>query len=565
MNEKRPIDRRTMLKTLAGAGASCLTLAAGAQEGGGVPASEIDSLDRAVGRAYTEPERALMARGMAENRAALQALRAFQLTETSEPSLLFQPILPGTALPTGKPCMKLSKPGRRTHTAADGELAYASVMQLSEMIRTRKISSVELTAFYLDRLRKHGDELHCVINLTEALAMRQAERADRETMGGKWRGPLHGIPWGAKDLLAVKKYPTTWGAAPYAEQVTTYTATVAERLDAAGAVLCAKLSLGELAMGDVWFGGLTRNPWQPDKGSSGSSAGPASALAAGLVAFAIGSETLGSIVSPSVRCGVTGLRPTYGRVPRTGAMALSWSMDKLGPMARCVEDCAAVLGAIYGPDGSDQTAIAAPFRWDASVPLKELRVGIDEASFAEVAKDAADGPVYAAVIETLRRLGVRLVPVKLPAMGPAYDALAGLIIGCEGAAAFERLNSDGKLSKLAQQGENSWPNIFRVGSLAPAADYITAMRIRRNLQVEFEKAVADVDCYVTPPYGSLVATNLTGHPTVITRCGMVNGLPRMVEFTGRLCREDAALRVALAYEQATEWHKQWPKRFGGTA
>ncbi|MCX6361260.1 MAG: amidase [Armatimonadetes bacterium] len=563
MNEKRPIDRRTMLKGLAGAGAGCLSLAAGAQGDGAVPVAEIESLDRAVGRAYTEPERALMARGLAENRDALQALRAFPLTEASEPSLLFQPILPDVKLPTGKPFLKLSKPARATRTAADGDLAFASVLQLSELIRTRKISSVELTRFFLDRLRKHGGELHCVVTLTEALAMRQAERADRETMGGKWRGPLHGIPWGAKDLLAVRKYPTTWGASPYADQILPYNATVAQRLDEAGAVLCAKLSLGELAMGDVWFGGLTRNPWQPDKGSSGSSAGPASALAAGLVAFAIGSETLGSIVSPSVRCGVTGLRPTFGRVPKTGAMALSWSMDKLGPMARCVEDCTAVLGAIYGPDGSDQTAIRAPFRWDAASPLKGLRVGIDEAAFADAAK-GADAQVYGAVVDTLKRLGVKLVPVKLPVMGPAYEALAGLIIGCEGAAAFEKLNSDGKLAKLAQQTENSWPNLFRIGSLAPAADYITAMRVRRNLQVEFERAVAGVDCYVTPPFGSLVATNLTGHPTVITRCGLVNGIPRMVEFTGRLCREDAALRVALAYEQATEWHKQWPKRFGGT-
>jgi Asp-tRNA(Asn)/Glu-tRNA(Gln) amidotransferase A subunit family amidase len=563
VDEKRPIDRRTMLKGLACAGAGCLSLAAGSQVDGAVPVAEIESLGRSVGRAYTGPERALMARGLAENRDALQALRAFPLTEASEPALLFQPIIPGVRLPTGKPVLKLSKPTHATRTAADGDLAFASVLQLSEMIRTRKISSVELTQFYLDRLRKHGDELHCVVTLTEALAMRQAERADRETMSGKRRGPLHGIPWGAKDLLAVKKYPTAWGAAPYADQVFTYNATVAQRLDASGAVLCAKLSLGELAMGDVWFGGLTRNPWQPDKGSSGSSAGPASALAAGLVAFAIGSETLGSIISPSVRCGVTGLRPTFGRVPRTGAMALSWSMDKLGPMARCVEDCAAVLGAIYGPDGCDQTAIVAPFQWDAARPLKDLRVGIDEAAFAEAAR-GADAPIYAAVVDTLKRLGVKLVPVKLPVMGPAYDALAGLIIGCEGAAAFERLNSDGKLAKLAQQTENSWPNLFRIGSLAPAADYITAMRVRRNLQLEFERAVADVDCYVTPPYGSLVATNLTGHPTVITRCGLVSSLPRMVEFTGRLGREDAALRVALAYEQATEWHKQWPRRFGGT-
>jgi Asp-tRNA(Asn)/Glu-tRNA(Gln) amidotransferase A subunit family amidase len=413
---------------------------------------------------------------------------------------------------------------------------------------------------YLERLKRFGPRLNCVVTLTEDLALQQAERADLELTAGHYRGPLHGIPWGAKDLLATKGIRTTFGAKPYENHVLDYDATVVKRLEDAGAVLVAKLSMGELAMGDVWFGGLTRNPWKPTTGSSGSSAGPGSATAAGLVGFSIGTETLGSIVSPSVVNGVTGLRPTYGRVPRTGAMALVWTMDKIGPMCRGVEDCALVLNAIYGPDGKDVTVTEAPFTWNPSSRLSNLRVGIDIEAFSSVEKSATRKPIYDAALATLRSLGVTLKPVALPKQTDAYGALPSLIIDAESSASFQKLTASGKLTQLAQQGQGNWPNTFRTGSTIPAADYLTALRLRTRLQQEMAESLKDVDCFVTIPFGSpnIYYSNLTGQPTLVTRCGMVSGAPQMIEFTGNLYREDAILRLGFAYEQATEHRKLWP-------
>jgi Asp-tRNA(Asn)/Glu-tRNA(Gln) amidotransferase A subunit family amidase len=556
------IKRRDVLKGALGAGIAAIAGSAEAQEAppaDTVTAADLTVAERLTGHHYTDADRELMTKRFAETRTALAGLRTTDLG-TTEPATHFEPRLPGMKVPREKTG---ATPSGVRAPKFDGDihnLAFATTMELAQLLRTRKVTSVALTQMYLERLKLYGPRLHCVVNLTEALAMRQAERADREIAAGHYRGPLHGVPWGAKDLLATKGIPTTFGAKPYEKQIFDYDATVVERLEAAGAVLVAKLSMGELAMGDVWFGGLTRNPWKPTQGASGSSAGPGSATAAGLVGFSIGTETLGSIVSPSVRNGVTGLRPTYGRVSRYGAMALCWTMDKLGPMCRGVEDCAVVLNAIYGPDGKDGTTADVPFGWHPRSDLKKLRVGIDKAAFDAIKKNVAHDKVYAEVLETLSKLGVTPVPITLPKENAAYSALAEVTIGAESAAAFQKLTDSGQTAELAQQEAGSWPNTFRIGSLIPAADYIAAMRARRQLQEEMAAVFQNIDCYVTVPFAgpSLVYTNLTGHPALVTRCGLIDGVPQSIEFVGGLYRESAILRLAFAYEQATTWHSQWP-------
>jgi len=394
----------------------------------------------------------------------------------------------------------------------------------------------------------------------EESALSHAKELDREIANGNYRGPLHGIPWGAKDLLATRGTPTTWGAKPYEHQIFDYDATVVERLTRAGAILVAKLSMGELAMGDVWFAGKTRNPWNPEHGSSGSSAGPGSATAAGLVGFAIGTETLGSIVSPCVVNGVTGLRPTYGRVSRYGAMALSWTMDKIGPMCRSVEDCALVLAAIQGADGKDRTVVDVPFRWSPRSSISGLRFGYDEEAIDSGGGNPSLIPIYKEALSQLKKTGVSLQPVKLPDRRDEYESIAEITINVEGAAAFSELNRSGGLALLAQQGNNSWPNIFRAGSITPAADYLNASRLRYRLQLDMDRALKGIDGYVTVPFAgpTLVYTNLTGHPTLITRCGLHNGLPIALEIVGALHNESAILRLGHAFEAATQWHTQWP-------
>ncbi|HEY0971605.1 MAG TPA: amidase [Gemmatimonadales bacterium] len=369
---------------------------------------------------------------------------------------------------------------------------------------------------------------------------------------------LHVIPWGAKDLLAVEGYPTTWGAAPYRTQVMDGNAEVVRRLDEAGAVLVAKLSLGALAMGDVWFGGRTRNPWNLEQGSSGSSAGSAAATAAGLVGFAIGSETLGSISSPSTRVGATGLRPTFGRVPRTGAMALSWSMDKLGPLTRSVEDAALVLAAIHGPDGRDRSVHAAPFSWDATVKPSELRVGYFRSVFERDTRDEEGKRHDAAVLDVLRSLGAGLIPVEVPDV--PYGAMRVILIS-EAAAAFDELTRSGRDAELTEQGPDAWPNSFRVARFIPAVDYVNANRVRTLAIERWHELMQTVDVIVTPTGGSsqLLATNLTGHPAVIVPNGFrANGTPTSITFLGGLYDEAKPLALAHAYQQATDWHRRVP-------
>ena len=435
------------------------------------------------------------------------------------------------------------------------DLAFFPVTELAELLRTRRITSVDLTNLYLRRLKAYGPGLHCVITLTEDLALEQARRADDEIAEGLYRGPLHGVPWGAKDLLAVAGYPTTWGSRVYEDQVIDVDASVVTRLEEAGAVLVAKLSMGALAMGDVWFGGRTRNPWNPERGSSGSSAGSAAATAAGLVGFAIGTETLGSIVSPSTRCGVTGLRPTFGRVSRSGAMALSWSMDKIGPICRTVEDCALVLEAIRGPDGEDPTVVDAPFNWDPEADLGAIRVGYLKSAFED---DARTRKFDLAVLEVLKGLGVPLIPFELPEM--KADDL-GFILDAEAAAAFDDVTRSGRDRLMVSQGPGAWPNIFRRSRFIPAVEYIQANRARTLLMEAMARKMEAVDVFVTPSFGGgvLLVTNLTGHPAVVVPDGFDDrGNPVSISFIGSLYGEADALRVAKAYQDATDFHLRHP-------
>jgi Asp-tRNA(Asn)/Glu-tRNA(Gln) amidotransferase A subunit family amidase len=394
------------------------------------------------------------------------------------------------------------------------------------------------------------------VTLTETLALAQARRADQEIASGHYRGPLHGIPYGAKDLLAVKGYPTTWGAAPYTNQVFNSDATVIKRLEQAGAVLVAKTTLGELAMGETWFGGMTRNPWNLEQGSSGSSAGSSAGTAAGLFAFAIGSETLGSIVSPADRCGVTGLRPSYGRVSRVGAMTLSWSMDKLGPICRTVEDCALVFNAIYGPDELDQTLYDVPFNYDPRAKLKKLRIGYLKTDFER--ERGERGEFDQATLTTLRALGVDLLPVELPAC-PLGDI--SFVLSTEGAAAFDDLTRSGADEVLKQQDRGSWPNTFRRRRFVPAVEYLQAQRIRYLLIQDTAKIFERVDLFVSPSLGSrsLTLANLTGNPCVVLPNGFTKaGTPVSICFIGKLFGEAPMLEAAKAYQDATDFHRRHP-------
>ncbi len=415
---------------------------------------------------------------------------------------------------------------------------------------------------YLARMKKYGPQLLSLITLTEDLALEQAAAADKEIRAGRYRGPLHGIPYGVKDLFDTKGILTTWGAEPFAKRVADENATVVDRLTKAGAVLIAKLSMGALAQGDLWFQGRTKNPWNLEQGSSGSSAGSASSTAAGLVGFSLGTETLGSIVSPSTQCGTAGLRPTYGRVSRHGAMALSWTMDKIGPICRGVEDLAIVLNAIYGPDGHDRTVGADPFHWEPRRPLTAMKIGVLQSAFDRVQGD--NKKIYDQALADLKRAGVDMKPVEYTEDGPTIRFL----LEAEAAAAFDDITRDGQVRTLRGQNQGDWPNTFRTARLVPAVEYIRAQRARTLLVGKFEKFMADWDVVVIPSQALLTTTNLTGNPQVVVKCGFgeatqQNGAkvpsPRTISFLGRIYEEGSPLRVALAYEQATEWHTRHPK------
>ncbi len=519
---------------------------------GEITRQDIASAAKVAGLEFTDAEMDTVIRGVEQFLESYENNRKLPIDNGLSPALYFNPLPAGYHLPEGPGSVRFTE-GIHVRLPEDrNDLAWYTVRELAELIRTRQITSTELTRFFIDRIKANNEVLQYVVTITEETALEQAARADAEIAAGKYRGLLHGIPYGAKDLLATKAYKTTWGAMPYKDQQIDYDATVIERLEAAGAVLIAKTTLGALAMGDVWFGGRTRNPWNIDQGASGSSAGSASAVAAGCLPFAIGTETLGSIVSPSTRCGVTGLRPTYGRISRHGAMALSWSMDKIGPMTRSVEDLAIVFNAIYGPDGKDLHVFDAPFHFDVQADTRKLRVGY--------LKNAFEGNYPFKTQDSLtlvkmEELGYELIPIELPESPDLR-----LILNAEAAAAFDELTRSNRDDELVRQAPGAWPNIFRTARFIPAVEYIQANRLRTKLIEEMNKVFQEVDVYLNPSWGSpsLGITNFTGHPCVVLPNGFRNGTPTSITFTGKLFEEGKLLELAKAYQDATDHHKQHP-------
>jgi Asp-tRNA(Asn)/Glu-tRNA(Gln) amidotransferase A subunit family amidase len=567
--ESKQIDRRTFVKLLPAAGAVGLAapdllVASGEPQQQTQPPQRVTkemlhASEQLIGIELNDAQEAMALPGVNRSLASYEALRKIDVPLDTEPATAFHPALPGKKF-NGKPAtkFKLTKQEIPKYNSLE-DLAFFTATQLAELVRTRQVSSTDLTKMYLARLKRYGLKLLCVVTLTEDLALKQAAEADSEIKRGKYRGPLHGIPCGIKDLFATKGIKTTWGAEPYRDQMIAYDATVVERLRDAGAVLVAKLSMGALAQGGRWFAGVTRNPWLVDEdrlGSSGSSAGPASATSAGLVGFSIGTETLGSIVSPASRCGCAGLRPTYGRVSRYGAMGLSWTMDKIGPICRGVEDLAAVLSAIYGPDQRDITVGDAPFNWTPDTPLSKMRIGYLKAEFEQ--GDEKTKGMHREALTTLTTAGANLEPIELPQF--STQSLR-IILNAEAATAFDDITRDGRVNQLSGQTANDWPNSFRTSRFIPAVEYIRAQRARTLLMREMDKLMSKWDVFVTPAPGSasLLVTNLTGHPQVCVPCGFIDNLPRSIMFTGGLYDEGAPLRLAFAYERATKWHTMHPK------
>jgi len=505
--------------------------------------------------------------------------RKLQLEENLAPATVWNPTLPGRMSGPAKDAFSLRSNHAPALPSSEDDIAFAPVSWLSQWIRSRQITSERLTNIYLTRLQAFDPKLHCVITLTRDHALQQARAADTEIAAGQYRGPLHGIPWGAKDLLDTAGIPTTYGAEPYRNRVPDKDATVTARLNDAGAVLVAKLSLGSLALNDIWFGGQTKNPWLLEEGSSGSSAGPGAAVAAGLVGFAIGSETQGSIVSPSMRCGVTGLRPTFGRVPRTGAMTLSWTCDKLGSMARSVEDTLLVLHAISGPDPADVASVPSKLAFDSAADITRLRVGYIPAWM----QTAPATDVDRAALDTVKKLGMKPVEVSLPDW--PYDSL-NIILFAEAAAAFEELTLSHQIDQLKMQVPDAWPNTFRQSRFLSAVDYVQADRLRRKVAMEMERVFSEVDLLLVPSLRDefLVITNFTGHPSLTLRAGFVevsearsdwapdpkNPLPKFspprrvpygVTLVGRLFEEGTLAEAGIALEQAFAVAAQRPAGF----
>lgn len=509
-----------------------------------------------IGLEFTNDEIGQMARGVNTNRESYSQIRDFGLPNSVSPSIVFNPLPPGFLVPPANPSNHFPLPETVELPESKHDIAFMSIPELAWLIKNRKISSLELTRIYLHRLRIFNDTLLCVVNLTEELALKKAAEMDAELAAGQYRGPLHGIPYGVKDLMAVKGYPTTWGAMPFKDQVIEENAAVVDRLDEAGAVLVAKLSSGALAMGDVWFGGTTRNPWNPENGSSGSSAGPASATSAGLVAFAIGTETLGSIISPSTRCGVTGLRPTYGIVSKYGTMALSWSMDKIGPICRNAVDCAIVLDYIRGSDERDASSIDAGFTYSEISDLSGLRIGYLEDYFS---RDYSYHDNDSIALDIFRSLGAELIPVSFPDSFPS-GALR-IILSAEAAAAFDELTLSNRDSLLVSQSGWSWPNSFRTSRLIPAVEYIQANRIRSLLIRDMNQVMNEYDLILAPAFGGtqLTLTNLTGHPSLLIPNGFdEKSNPTSISLLGPLFSEGMLCAIGELYQSKALHHNKRP-------
>lgn len=546
------MNRRRVLQSIAALGigtpvfhrALAASISKAQQDGEAISAEMIQQAEWIAGLELSEEDRKATAEAITRQQREIASVREFEIDSGVSPAIVFRPLKSHSQSDIKHKRIPEVIDDVAPDPKSDEELAFLPVTQLGKLLRSGKISSTELTKLYLSRLKKYNPLLNCVVTLTEELALQQAERADQELKAGRDRGPLHGIPWGAKDLIAYPGYPTTWGAPQFRDQVLNRKATVAQRLEDAGAVLIAKLTLGALAMGDEWFGGRTNNPWNPAQGSSGSSAGSASATAAGLVGFAIGSETLGSIVSPCRRCGASGLRPTFGRVSRAGCMPLSWSMDKIGPIARSLEDCAIVFAAIHGSDGQDPSVVDQPFDWPNAKPLQAMKVG-----YTESRRDDEERPE----LERLRELGVQLVKIELPQDIPSRGLTN--VLDAEAATVFDQLTRTNNT-----EGLNAWGNIFRKAEFMTAVEYLRAMRVRRKLMEAMEEAISGVDLYVNG--NDLVIANLTGHPTTVFPTGFRDqegvATPTSITFTGQLYGESDLLRLSVAYQNGLDAHRQRP-------
>ena len=518
--------------------------------------NDIISSEKILGIEFSSSERDSLINTVARRLEQYKALREIDIPNNISFPLFYDPLPIGMKISQGKDNFQF----RDIKTLRPDNLekcAFMTIPQLAYLIRTKQVSSEELTRMYLDRLKRYQNDLQCVVTLTEELAIEQARKADLEISNGKYLGLLHGIPWGAKDLLSVPNYKTTWGAVPFKDQIIDEKGTVVKKLEEAGAVLVAKLTLGALAWGDVWFGGKTKNPWNLEQGSSGSSAGPGSATSAGLVGFSIGSETWGSIISPSTRNGVTGLRPSFGTVSRSGAMALSWTMDKLGPMTRSVEGAAIVFETIRGKDNIDRTVKDIQFKYPKVEDLKKLRVGYIASAFNDSVVSENDKASF----EIIQSLGLNLIPIELPNFPTGS---LSFILQAEAAAAFDELTRTNQDDLMVRQIKNAWPNVFREARFIPAVEYINANRARSLLNQEMANLMEKVDVYLIPSYygDNLLRTNLTGHPCVVVPNGFNDkGSPTSISFIGNLYNDGNVLAVAKAFQEASDWHKKHPPKF----
>jgi len=559
-DQQRSINRRRFVECLSAAGIGSMllpgALAAVAQDAATITIDMLQSAMKIAGLSFTADEQKRLLEKLNGTRgylAGFERLRTANLGDT-QPAIVFNPVPPGKRLPTER------RPLRRQHLdvsmpGSDEALAFLPLTHLSRLVESRRVTPSELTKLYLARLKKFDPQLHCVVSLTEELALRQAKQADEEIAAGAYRGPLHGIPFGLKDLLAVRGTKTTWGMSPFKDRVIDADATVYSRLARAGAILVAKLSTGALAVTAQWFGGLTRNPWNTEQDASGSSAGPGSATAAGLVGFSIGTDTGGSIIQPSTRNGISGLRPTFGRVSRYGAMTLAWTQDTIGPMCRSAEDCALVLDAIHGPDGKDNTVLDVPFNWDASADVTKLRVGylrtVAEGEGADEIRRNTD-----AALGVIRSLGVSVVPFELPAV--PIEAI-DFIRYAETAAAFDDVTRAGVLTQVEQGPEQSRrPDEIRSAYFIPAVEFIQANRLRMRVMQQVDEALGTLDLFV----GSYQAlTNRTGHPVISLPNGFSRGSPTALHLTGKLFGEQEILLLAHAFQARTDFHLQHPNAF----
>ncbi|MDB5008260.1 MAG: Amidase [Mucilaginibacter sp.] len=520
-----------------------------------VTISIVKEAEKIIGLDFSDAQADSMLNNLDKFNTSYAELRKLAMPNSVVPALNFNPVPVGFTNPDAKNGFIVAKAEKVTLPANRDDLAFYTIRQLAELIRTKQITSVELTHFFIDRLKKYNGKLLNVITFTEEHALTKAAEADAEIKAGHYRGVLHGIPFGVKDLLAQKDYKTTFGAPPYKDQQLNIDATVVSRLEDAGAILIAKTSLGELAQGDVWFGGKTKNPWDITRGSSGSSAGSSSAVSAGCLPFAIGSETLGSIVSPSTECGVTGLRPSFGRVSKYGAMALSWSMDKLGPIARSVEDAAIVFNIIRGTDPKDLSTIAAPFNYNGNIKsLKGYKIGYIKADFDRKYANRANDSI---TLIKLKELGAELVPIEYPKMPIGSMTF---LLDAEAGAAFQELVLSHKDDELVQQGKYAWPNTFRSAQFIPATEYIQANRARTLLIQSWYEKLKGLDLYITPSFSqNLSMTNLTGNPCVVLPNGFnQKGRPTSITFMGQLFGEGKLLQAAKLYQDATDFNKKHP-------